>query len=296
MNRLNWDGLRYFLAAAEAGSLTAAASELGSNQPTVGRHIDTLETELGSKLFQRSVKGLTLTAEGHELLTHCREIEAHILSIERTVSGERTIRGTVRLALPEGLSLEVFAPCLPDFYDAYPEIQLLLNVSSNTTDLTRGEADIAVRLFRPREANLVVKHIGTMAMGLYATSAYLDRYGHPKKPVDLTEHRIITYGDQLSSLPENRKLLHHAKGAVQALSSDSTSSRLRATLAGVGISIQPTIFTHNNPQLVQVLATVELPAHEMWLVYHKDLRQIPRIRAVLNFISTTMQKFEICNM
>jgi len=288
MNNINWDRLRYFLAAAEGGSLTAAAKTLGSNQPTVGRHIDHLEEELGIKLFQRSVRGLTLTAEGVELLVHCREIQAHVVSIERTLQDEQIIRGTVRLALPEGLCLEVLTPRLPEFYNVYPEIRLILHVSANTSDLTRGEADIAVRLFRPNEANLVVRQLGTMRMGLYASEQYLHRFGCPATKEDLTHHRIITYGDRLASLPENRALLEYTSPALQVLSSDSTSTRLQATLAGVGISVQPHLFTQHNPLLLPVLEAFPLPAHEMWLVYHSDLRQLPRIRAVLDFIGATL--------
>lgn len=288
MNNLDWDGLRYFIAAAESGSLTAAARTLGSNQPTVGRHIDSLEAALGLKLFQRSVKGLVLTDEGSELLEHCRQIQAHIVKIKRTLLDEKVIRGTVRLALPEGLCLEVITPCLTDFYKKYPEIRLFLNVSSNTSDLTRGEADIAVRLFRPNEANLVVKHIGTMAMGLYASQHYVDQFGCPSTIEELAQHRVITYGDRLTALPENRKLLQYSTQHFQVLSSDSTSARLRATLSGVGISVLPHIFIPGNTQLVPVLDDLTFPSHEMWLVYHSDLRQLPRIRAVADFIISTL--------
>lgn len=286
MNTMNWDGLRYFIAAAESGSLTAAAKTLGSNQPTVGRHIDNLETDLGIRLFQRSVKGLTLTAEGFDLLEHCREIQAQMLRIERTLCDEKVIRGTVRLALPEGLCLEILVPRLPAFYEAHPEIRLILNVSSNTSDLTRGEADIALRLFRPSEANLVVRQLGTMGMGLYTTQRYIDRFGSPTSIEELVQHRMITYGDRLSSLPENRLLLEYSSQDLQVLSSDSTSTRLQATLAGVALSVQPHLFTNTNPLLVPVLEEFIFPAHEMWLVYHSDLRQIPRIRAVIDFLAS----------
>jgi DNA-binding transcriptional LysR family regulator len=287
MNNLNWDGLRYFIAAAEGGSLTAAAKTVGSNQPTVGRYIDALEAELGSKLFQRSVKGLALTEEGTDLLEHCREIQSLIVRIERTVCGEEAISGTVRLALPEGLCLEVLVPRLPQFYHDYPDIKLILNVSSNTANLTRGEADIAVRLFRPAETNLVARKLGEMSMGLYASRSYIDTFGHPAQVDELAQHRLITYGDQLATLSENRWLLEHASPASQVLCSDSTAARLKATLAGVGISVQPHLFSRSNPELVPLLESVTLTGHEMWLVYHNDLRQVARVRAVVDFIAAS---------
>ena len=288
MNRLNWDGLRYFVAAAEGGSLTAAAKALGSNQPTVGRHIDTLEAELGIKLFQRSVKGLTLTDEGARLLDHCRVIESQIVKIGRTVSGEEEVSGTVRIALPEGLCLEVLIPLLPQFYRQYPDIRLILNVSANIANLTRGEADIALRLFRPRESELVVKQIGQMGMGLYASRAYIDAFGHPSEIGDLEQHRLITYGDQLSSMPENLWLIDQASQASQVLSSDSTSTRYKATLAGVGVAILPHIFAQRSQRLVPLLENIQLPGYELWLVYHNDLRHIARIRTVVNFLVSNL--------
>ncbi len=286
MNKLNWDGLRFFIAAAKGGSLTAAAKSLGSNQPTVGRHIDSLEAELGIKLFQRSVKGLVLTEEGIQLLGHCREIQSLVVKIERTVCGEEDISGTVRVALPEGLCLEVLTPILPQFYLDYPNIRLILSVSSNTANLTRGDADVAVRLFRPSESNLVIRQLGKIEMGLFAARSYIDTFGYPTQPGELSQHRVISYGEQLATMPENLWLMEHTSPAAQVLNSDSTSTRLKATHAGVGISIQPRMFVKTNPQLVPLLEDLTLPAHEMWLVYHKDLRQIARLRAVVNFIAS----------
>ena len=174
MNSMNWDGFRYFVAAAETGSLTAAAKQLDSNQSMVGRQIDALESALGITLFQRSVKGLMLTEEGAFILEQSLLMQAQVTKIQRTVQGDvEEISGTVRLALPEGLCLEVLTPSLPQFYTAYPNINLILNVSSNTANLTRGEADIAVRLFRPTEANLVAKYLSAMTMGLYASPVYI---------------------------------------------------------------------------------------------------------------------------
>ncbi len=288
MNGLNWDGLRYFIAAAEEGSLTAAARRLGSNQPTVGRHIDALESELGIRLFQRSVKGLTLTEEGAALLEQCRVIQSQVIKIERLVGGEHAISGSVRLALPEGLCLEVVAPQLADFYRDHPDVRLLLDVSSNTANLTHGEADIAIRLFHPTESNLVARQLGVMRMGLYATPDYLARYGVPASADELPSHRVITYGDRLGALPENRWLLGQMAPAAPVLSSDSTAARLRATLGGSGISIQPQLFAQTNPQLQPLLPSIELPGHEIWLVYHQDLRQIPRVRAVAGFLTSIL--------
>lgn len=287
MNDINWDGLRYFLAAANSGSLTAAAEALGSNQPTVGRHIDALEQSLGTKLFQRSVKGLTLTDEGAYILEQSQAIQAAMTKIQHLLAGEQDeIAGTIRLTLPEGLCLEVMMPLLAEFHTAYPNIKLLLNVTAQSMNLIQGESDMAIRLYRPKEADLVVKSLGRMEMGLFASKEYIDTYGAPTRAEELSQHRIIAYGEQLGNMSENKWLLALSS---PVLMSDSTSTRLRATIEGVGISIQPRQFQRHNTNLIQILNNQDLAGHDMWLVYHKDLRNLARIRSLANFIINIFQ-------
>jgi DNA-binding transcriptional LysR family regulator len=285
MNNVNWDDLRYFLAAAESGSLSAAAKRLHSNQPTVGRHIDALEAALGLRLFQRHKKGLTLTHECAWVLEQAQLMQSGVQSIQRMVEGDfQQLRGSVRLALPEGLCNEVLIPQLDSFYRQYPNLRLILNVSSRTANLTRGEADIAVRLFRPKDADLVARQLTRMEMGLYASREYLQTHDRPENESDLLRHRIISYGDELAGLPENIWLLDHATPGNRMLQSDSTTSRLRATAGGLGISIQPCILADAVPNLVRILEHASLPAHEVWITYHRDLRHILRIRVTVDFL------------
>ncbi|VAW51385.1 Transcriptional regulator, LysR family [hydrothermal vent metagenome] len=291
MNNMNWDGLRYFLAAAEAGSLSAAAKALNSNQPTIGRHIDTLETTLGVKLFQRSVKGISLTEEGQAVFEQAKKIQQSVVKIQRVVQGgEEHASGTVRLSLPEGLGQELLIPALDKFYKAYPDVKLIFNVSATTANLTQGEADVAVRLFRPEETDLVIKKLGEMKMGLYASKKYEKSHGLPDKLKDLRQHQVITYGDHLSILPENQWLLNHTEESLRILSSDSTVTRFKATTSGIGISIQPMVLSQANRNLIPLFKAANLPSHNVWMVYHKDLRHMARIRAVVDFISDYLTK------
>ena len=285
MNNINWDDFRYFLAAAELGTLSAAAKRLHSNQPTVGRHIDALEIALGLKLFQRHKKGLTLTQEGMRVLEQSELMQSGVHSIQRMVEGDyQQLRGSVRLALPEGLCNEIIIPRLEEFYQHYPNLRLILNVSSRTANLTRGEADIAIRLFRPKETDLVTRQLTDMAMGFYAGRKYLQTHEPPVTLADLIQHRIIGYGDELAGLPENQWLLDHVPKDDWALQSDSTTSRLRATVCGLGISIQPCMFANANPDLIQLLDNLSLPTHKVWITYHCDLRHILRIRVTVEFL------------
>jgi DNA-binding transcriptional LysR family regulator len=283
---MNWDGFRYFTAAAEAGSLSAAAVALESNQSTVGRHIDALETALGIKLFQRSVKGLSLTEEGQAIYEQSQHIQNSIVKIQRVIQGgEATASGTVRLSLPEGLGQEILIPALAKFYQQYPQVKLIFNVSPTTANLTQGEADVAVRLFRPEEPDLVIKYLGEMKLGIYASKDYKKNHGVPGQLKDIRKHKVITYGDMLSILPENQWLLNHSDETLRILSSDSTITRFKATVASVGLSVQPQVLARTSSSLMHLFKSAKLPAHKVWLVYHKDVRHMSRIRAVVDFLS-----------
>ena len=286
---MNWDGFRYFTAAAEAGSLSAAAELLNSNQSTVGRHIDTLESSLGIKLFQRSVKGLRLTEEGQAIYEQAQHIQSSVVKIQRVVQGEEvTASGSVRLSLPEGLGQEVLMPALDDFYQQHPNVKLVFNMSATTANLSQEEADVAVRLFCPEEPGLVVKLLGEMKLGLYASTAYKKNHGLPKQLKEIRKHRVIVYGDHLSILPENQWLLNHSDDALRILSSDSTVTRFKATTSGVGLSLQPEVLAKTNSDLIRLFKSAQLPSHKVWLVYHEDVRQMSRIRAVADFLSNCL--------
>lgn len=290
MHGMDWDDLRYFTAAAEAGSLSAAAKRLDCNQPTVGRRIDALEKALGVRLFHRHAKGLTLTREGALVFEHALAMDASVATLHRRMKGRAEgDRGVVNLALPEGLCMEAIVPALPGFHAAHSDIRLELNVSADSADLTRGESDVAIRLFRPEAGELVARRLGELRLGLYASPAYLEREGMPTTPEALRRHRVITYGERLAGLAENRWLLERTDASLRVLSSDSTGARLDATAAGLGISIQPRLFSITRPQLHPLLAEAPLPHHELWLVYHEGLRDLGRVRAVVDFVASTLE-------
>jgi DNA-binding transcriptional LysR family regulator len=180
---------------------------------------------------------------------------------------------------------EVLIPALARFYRRHSGIRLILKVSPRAADIMRGEADIAIRLFRPREPDLVTRQLAHMDMGLYASRAYLKEHGRPASVARLGEHRIIGYGEELATLQENQWLIGHCRPENVVLESDSTASRLRATESGLGISIQPCLIAEHNPNLVRLLKNQSLPMHQVWIAYHKDLRNTARVRAVLDFVS-----------
>ena len=287
MNGFSWDDLRYFLAVAETGSFSAAAKQLQSNQPTVGRHVKALEVSLGVRLFNRTRAGLTLTREGSRVLEHAESVRDGLAAIGQMGDGRRAApQGSVRVALPEGLCTEVVVPRLEPFYREYPLVRLILNVSFRTTNLTRGEADLAIRLVRPKEPSVIARRLGTTEVVAVASRAYLKRRGAPRGEPDLEEHFAIAYGDELHGAPENRWLLEHVPPGQVVLQSDSATARRVAAESGLGIAILPSVILEGNDRLVPILRDVKLPPRDIWLIYHRDLKDVQRVRVVRDFLAS----------
>lgn len=171
----------------------------------------------------------------------------------------------------------------------------MLNVSARAENLTRGEADIAIRLFRATESDLVVRKLGAMPMGLHDCRSYLAAHGEPMKAADLSQHRIISYRDALGTKEENQWLLEHIAPTSPILQTDSTASRLKATIEGLRISIQPCLIAAAHPSLSRVLPDITLPGHELWMAYHRDLRNVLRVAATGNFLAGIFTDSKVAN-
>jgi len=287
MNNLDWDDLRFFLAAARGGSLSAASRELNSNQPTVGRRIAALEHALGVRLFQRHPHGLTLTEEGQQILATASTMDQVAAGLTRVTRNEERLAGTVRIAAPEGLALSLIVPALAGFAEAHPELDLDVQPAVASADLVRGEADIAVRLYRPDVADLVVRRVREMEFGLYAAEKYLARHGVPGDVAELGAHRFISYGARLQTQEDHAWLLSLVPGARIVFRSDNTATRIAAAEAGFGLAVFPQLVT--GPRLSRVLPALAAPAREIWLVVHRDLREVPRVRAVMDFLAQAIE-------
>lgn len=296
MNKLDWDDIRYFLAAARTGSLAAASRQLGSHQPTVGRRIDSLEKRLGVRLFQRHAQGLTLTEEGHHIMQAAEAMGEAAATLQRASKFEdEEIRGCVRIAAPSGLAVHLIAPALPQFHERFPRLDVVVQPSISSADLTHGEADVAVRLYRPSANDLVVKRAGTMAFGLYGAPAYLRQHGTPRNVADLSGHHFIGYGTQLCQLEENRWLESMTDDACYLLRSDDTHTRLAAAEAGLGLAVLPSFLARRPSQLQQILKTVKAPRKSIWLVVHRDLRHLARVRAALDWLDDLFKTSGLAN-
>lgn len=280
----NWDDLRFFTAVAREGSMLAASHILGVNIATVSRRIDRLEEAVGKRLFFRSNTGYTLSEDGERVLRHANELEARIFDLDRETAGDSEVRGSVVVTLTEALSEPFLIPLLPQFHALHPHLRIDVIRDDRSLNLTRREADIALRLVRPKQGGLKLRKIGEMQFGLYASPQYLDAFGDLDRPEQLGEHRTITWVDEFAGLgPIDwwRRLVPSSP----VFRSNSPTTRRTAAAEGLGIALLPCIMVGPTPQLRRVMPEIDIPSLDIWLVVHRDLARHPRVRALIDFIS-----------
>jgi DNA-binding transcriptional LysR family regulator len=287
-----WDLYRSFLAVLRLGSLSAAARTLGLTQPTLGRHIAELEATLGQPLFVRSQTGLSPTDAAQSLGPSAEAMEAASAAFLRTASGGlEEANGTVRLTASEFIGVEVLPAILTAFRDAHPAIDIELAISDTNQDLSRRDADIAVRMARPTQAALVARRIGDVGIGLYAHRLYIERHGLPKSLGELGGHTVIGFDSDVIALRMSRVGgLGVSRGAF-AFRSDNEHARLAALRAGFGIGVCQDGVARRDGDLVAVLPGEVRFDLEMWLVMHENLRTSRRVRLLYDRLAAALTAY-----
>ncbi|MGY2680829.1 DNA-binding transcriptional LysR family regulator [Pseudomonas tolaasii] len=283
-DRMDWNDLRYFLCVARHGSLTQAAGDLNVSQSTVSRRIGELEASLGSNLFVRSQTGYFLTDEGREVLKHAEQVEDRIMALERGVAGlDRTPVGIVRLATSENLAADLIIPAMPSFRKRYPGICLELITSTVTAELSRREADIALRVIRPARGNLKIRRVGHMTYSVYGSRTYLEENPVvPGQPLD--GRQFIAWDESHAHLPAATWLAREHPGYRTALVTSSLPAQIAAVRAGLGLAVIPD-FLAVGDDFVRVIPSDQVFSNELWLVIHADLVASARIRVVGDFLA-----------
>jgi DNA-binding transcriptional LysR family regulator len=290
---LEWSDLRIFLAIQRAGSHAGAARVLRVAPTTVGRRLAALEDALGVRLFARTPDGLAPTRAARALIPRSERIEAEVQDAERELSGaDARPTGTVRITCGDGFGAFVLSPALPAFLADHPGLAVEVVASVRVLDLTRGEADVALRLFRPREKSLVARRIGTERYALYAAPAYLARRGTPRTARELAQHDLVIFDRDMDRMRAQAWFTRLAPEARIAVRTSTTTSLHAACEAGAGVALLTTSAVRGNPRFVNVLPRLEAPPSEMWLVTHADLRASARVAAVLHFLEALVRRTE----
>ena len=288
---LDWDDLRFFLAIARTGSLSAAARELRVTQSTVGRRLASLESGLGTRLLHRTPDGYVPTLAGEAILGQVERVETEVLAVERTTGGrDALLEGVVRVTAVETFASHVLAPAFCALQRGNPEIGIELLADVRHLSLAMREADIAVRLTRFEQHDLVARRVGTMAHGLYASPAYLDRYGAPDFAAGCPGHRLVTGLDGAEVPQVASWLAEAAPRAAVALRSDSPEVQLQAALCGEGMACLSRLRGDASGAALLCLRPPLPPAVvEIWLAVHKDNRRTPRVRLVLDAVAAAVR-------
>jgi DNA-binding transcriptional LysR family regulator len=286
----DWNDLRYFLACARAGSLAGAGRALKVDQTTVGRRLGALEEALGARLFDRTPEGFTLTATGTRLIETAEAVEQATIDLERRATGaDARLEGSVRVATSETLSATFLAGALVALHAAHPGIEVQLVTGTTSLNLLKREADVALRVGqRPTHQALVVRRLGAIAWGLFATAKYL-----AERPVEpgprLDGHDLVVLDDELAQIPPVRWLSERASGARVAMRTNSILTAAAAVRGGWGLATLPTFFRGGSPELVLAHPELVTPV-DVWLVVHPDLQHTGRVRAVLDHLAQAMER------
>lgn len=283
---VNWSYWRSFLAVLQTGSLSAAARSLSLTQPTVGRHIDNLEDALGAPLFLRSQDGLTPTPFALSLEPKAQAMAMSAQAMKRLAkTGSTALEGTVRITASEIVGVEVLPPILRGFRVKYPRVALELVLSNTQDDLLKADADIAVRMIRPKQKRLIAKKVGDVPIGLYAHDSYLEKRSIPPSIVDLFDHDLIGIDRDVKRWAG--MILNGRPITPDDLSfrCDSDIGQLAALRAGLGIGVCQRIIAKSDPNLIEVLPTQIQIALEMWIVMHEDLKSHQSARAVFEHLA-----------
>jgi DNA-binding transcriptional LysR family regulator len=286
--RFRWDDARVLLALLRAGTLSGAAERLAVNPSTVSRRLESLEDSLGAHLFDRTPEGVKPTAAAEQLYPFAEELERAAVDLSHAVAGlESEPEGLVRLTAPPGVVDQMLAPAIAELSRRHPKLRLEIDASIGYADLTRREADLALRAQRPTSGDLVARKLAE-AHGVPMTSpAYARELGRLR---DFADARWVTYGPELAHIPDASWVLQQVPEAQIPVRTSSLTGQLSLAAAGVGVVLAPPVL-QGGLDLVPVtlarplLASMKpLPPAALWLVGHRALRQVPRVQVVWDFL------------
>ena len=288
----SWDNLRYFLAVARTGTLSAAAEQLGTDHTTVARHIHALEEELTSRLFQRSNSGYGLTAMGERVLAGAEAIESAYASAKAAASSEgQTISGTVRIATPDSFGSLFLAPRVRVLTDRHPKLKIEFLVTARQFSLLKGEADIAIVFSRPEHMRVVSRRLTDMQLYVYGSLGYLEKATPIVTIEDLKNHPFIGFVEELllRAVPFSYA---EAIGAdiEPRIRSTNVLAQLHATLSGSGLCVLPAFVASGYPTLVPILPEKVSITMSYHMHIHEDLRRAAHVREVAAFIAAEVER------
>jgi DNA-binding transcriptional LysR family regulator len=284
---MDWDKLRIFHAVADAGSLTHAGEQLHLSQSAVSRQVRALEESLNATLFHRHARGLILTEQGELLFDATRAMMKRLdAATARIRDSEEEVFGDLRVTTTTGFGTLWLAPRLPKLYEKYPDLKIDLMLEERVLDLPMREADVAIRMKEPSQADLIRKRLMSVHMCLYATQSYLDSHGEPASLDDMSAHRLICQNPRSAQVGAGAMLVNElmTNDISSLLTVNNYFGVLQGVLNDLGIGVLPDYLTRDFPQLVRVLPEVQSVEVPVFLAYPEELRHSKRIAAFRDFV------------
>ncbi|MGB7243960.1 MAG: LysR family transcriptional regulator [Sulfitobacter sp.] len=284
---MDWDKLRIFHAVADAGSLTHAGDKLNLSQSAVSRQVRGLEDALNATLFHRHARGLILTEQGELLFDATSAMNKRLdTAFARIRDSEEEVFGELRVTTTTGFGTLWLAPRLPKLYEQYPDLKIDLMLEERVLDLPMREADVAIRMKEPSQADLIRKKLMTVRMALYATPLYLAENGTPETLEDIRDHRLICQNTESDQVGAGVNLVQHllTMEPRSMLTVNNYFGVLQGVLNNLGIGVLPDYVTEDFPDLQHVLPDTESADVPVFLAYPAELRQSQRIAAFRDFV------------
>ena len=287
---LDWDKLRIFHAAAEAGSFTHAADALNLSQSAISRQVAALENEIGVPLFHRHARGLVLSEQGELLFQTANDVLKRLeaVRVQLTETREKPT-GKLRVTTTVGLGSGWLTERSKEFLELYPELELQLVFDNEEIDLTMRKADAAIRLRQPQQPDLIQRRLFTVHLHVYAAPSYLARFGTPETIEDLDHHRIITFGEPAPNDLRNLNTLEtvglpEGKSRSPILQINNLMAIRSAIESGIGLALLPDYMVDKRAKLVQVLPEMEMPTFDTYLCYPEQMRSAAKLKVFRDFL------------
>jgi DNA-binding transcriptional LysR family regulator len=275
---LDWEDVRYFVALARRGTLSATARDLRVNHATVARRVASLEAAMGRPLFDRRADGYALTADGKAVLDEARAMDEAALSVLRRLDAGTELNGLVRLAIGRVLAERFLIDRLRALHARYPAIDLEIIGGSRVVSIARREAELALRYGSRRDSELIARRVATIGFGLYASPGYRDKVDAGAAPA------FIGFDAESDFIAEAAWLAQQFGERRFSLRTNSQTTQAAAARAGFGVALLPRYVAVGDPELVPVSLANRLPEREVWLIIRRDLRNVPRVRAVTDYL------------
>jgi DNA-binding transcriptional LysR family regulator len=294
---MDWDKLRIFHAAAEAGSFTHAGETLGLSQSAVSRQVSALEHDLEVPLFHRHARGLILTEAGDHLFRTVQDVMAKLEAArERLTDNREKPHGDLRITTTFGIGTNWLTPRLGQFLELYPDIRLQVLLTDDELDLGMREADIALRLRAPSQPDLIRRRLFTVHYHLYASADYLKKHGQPHSLEDLDNHRLLGFAvTGASFLDDLNALLYIGRDAknprVASLAVNNMTALQCAVEAGVGIAVLPDYLNETGSGLIKLLPQTLTPELDCYLVYPEEVKNVARVQVFRDFLVSSAQRW-----